>query len=189
MSTAGAPEVQHIHHAAYRCRDAEQTRWFYEDVLGMKLAAALSFKQTSGTEIDRDYMHLFFDMGGGGLLAFFDEPAGAREEKFKKTDGFEVHIAFSVDSEEKMLEFQRRLQEAGTTCVGPLDHGFCKSVYAYDPNGLQIEFAWNTGEYDAIMTEAGADAQNSMKKWTDRTRANKVETLGAAAIDARGKAA
>ena len=36
--------VHNMHHTAYRCRDAEQTRWFYEDVLGFKLAAAMIFE-------------------------------------------------------------------------------------------------------------------------------------------------
>ena len=42
-----------VHHAAYRCRDAEQTRWFYEDVLGLPLAAAMGFDpQASGVSDD-----------------------------------------------------------------------------------------------------------------------------------------
>ena len=40
--------INNIHHVAFRCRDAEQTRWFYEDVLGLKLAAAMSFDNLSG---------------------------------------------------------------------------------------------------------------------------------------------
>jgi catechol 2,3-dioxygenase-like lactoylglutathione lyase family enzyme len=39
-----------IHHLALRCRDAEQTRWFYEDVLGLKLAAALALENSPGTQ-------------------------------------------------------------------------------------------------------------------------------------------
>ncbi|MDB5672425.1 MAG: glyoxalase, partial [Alphaproteobacteria bacterium] len=29
--------VQSLHHFAYRCRNAEETRHFYEDILGMPL--------------------------------------------------------------------------------------------------------------------------------------------------------
>ena len=42
--------IKNFHHVAFRCRDAEQTRWFYEDILGLKLAAAMSFDNLSGTE-------------------------------------------------------------------------------------------------------------------------------------------
>lgn len=30
--------LQKLNHVAWRCRDAEETRHFYQDILGMKLA-------------------------------------------------------------------------------------------------------------------------------------------------------
>ncbi|MDA9661351.1 VOC family protein, partial [Gammaproteobacteria bacterium] len=57
--------IKNVHHVAFRCRDAEQTRWFYEDVLGLKLAAAMSFDHLSGTEKKIEYMHIFFEMLDG----------------------------------------------------------------------------------------------------------------------------
>ena len=38
---ASCPRLKHLHHVAFRCRDAEETRRFYEDLLGLKLAAGL----------------------------------------------------------------------------------------------------------------------------------------------------
>ena len=76
-------KITNIHHSAYRCRDAEQTRWFYEDVLGLKLKAALVLDEISGTDIPREYMHLFFEMPDGNFIAFFDEPNNATPESFK----------------------------------------------------------------------------------------------------------
>ena len=32
--------VRHVHHHAYACWDSEETRHFYEDILGMPLVAA-----------------------------------------------------------------------------------------------------------------------------------------------------
>ena len=55
-------EIEGVHHVAYRCRDAEQTRWFYEDVLGLKLAAAMSFDHISGTDKEMKYMHILVNM-------------------------------------------------------------------------------------------------------------------------------
>ena len=51
--------IKNVHHVAFRCRDAEQTRWFYEDVLGLKLAAAMPFDHLSGTDKKIEYMHIF----------------------------------------------------------------------------------------------------------------------------------
>jgi len=33
--------IKGLHHNAYRCRDSEETRIFYEDFLGLKLVSAL----------------------------------------------------------------------------------------------------------------------------------------------------
>ncbi len=66
--------LKHVHHSAYRCRDAEQTRWFYEDVLGLPLTLAMVFDEEPGTARKIDYMHLFFTMGDDHSIAFFDAP-------------------------------------------------------------------------------------------------------------------
>ncbi len=38
--------IKKLHHNAYRCRDSEQTRRFYEDFLGLPLAGTLEIKET-----------------------------------------------------------------------------------------------------------------------------------------------
>ena len=78
-----APAIKGMHHMAYRCRDAEETKKFYGDILGLKPAAALAFdKDPSGA--DRPYMHLFFEMGDGNYIAFFDAPSSADEDHFNR---------------------------------------------------------------------------------------------------------
>ena len=57
--TAVLRPLRNIHHLALRCRDAEQTRWFYEDILGLTLAAALCLENSPGTEKERPFLHLF----------------------------------------------------------------------------------------------------------------------------------
>ena len=106
--TAGTPQselkmIGNVHHAAYRCRDAEQTRWFYEEVLGLPLAAAMVFDHISGVEEKRDYMHLFFQMGDGNFIAFFDDPDTATDTSFERKDSFDVHLALEAESHEVML--------------------------------------------------------------------------------------
>ena len=182
-------ELKHIgnvHHAAYRCRDAQQTRWFYEEVLGLPLAAAMVFDQVSGTEENRNYMHLFFQLGDGNFVAFFDDPDTATEAKFERKDSFDVHIALEAESYEALLAWQERINNAGKTCLGPIDHGFVKSVYMYDPNGLHVEITCKTSQYEAILAEDAKLVESQMDEWTRRTRAQKVELFGAAALDRRG---
>ena len=40
-----APRISGMHHTAWRCRDAAETRWFYETVCGLEMEAALAFKE------------------------------------------------------------------------------------------------------------------------------------------------
>jgi len=191
-STALSPEtgelkmLGNVHHAAYRCRDAQQTRWFYEEVLGLPLAAAMVFDHISGSEDKRDYMHLFFQLGDGNFLAFFDDPDTASGDSFERKDSFDVHIALETDSYEELLAWQARINAAGKSCLGPVDHGFVKSVYMYDPNGLQVEITCKAPDYAAILAEDGAQVEDQMRRWTQKTRARKLEKFGAEALDKRG---
>jgi catechol 2,3-dioxygenase-like lactoylglutathione lyase family enzyme len=186
----GLRPINNTQHTAYRCRDAEQTRWYYEDVLGLKLAAALDFEEHSGVEGEaRKYMHLFFALGDGNLVAFFDDPDNVATDFFdKKMNGFDSHIAMEVDDMESLLAMQKRIQDAGITCLGPLDHGFAFSVYAYDPSGVQTELICKADNYDEIMTGAGQSAHQSIRDWSEKTRAKKEALFGAEALDMRGKA-
>lgn len=176
-----------VHHAAYRCRDAEQTRWFYEDVLGLPLAAAMVFDEIPGSGRKSDYMHLFFELADGNFIAFFDEPSTANVDHFFKKDSFDVHIAFEVGSREEMLAYQRRINAAGKGCLGPVDHDFVESVYMYDPNGIQIEITSKTADYDRIMSDDAAQAHDQLVSWTAKTRAVKEGLFGPDALNQRGK--
>ena len=181
--------IRNAHHVAYRCRDAEQTRWFYEDVIGLPLAAALVLEEIPGLNEPTPYMHLFFEMANGDMIAFFDEPQGATAEQFSRAHSFDRHIAFEVDGEDELLAWQERINNKGVSCLGPIDHGFVKSVYMYDPNGLQVEITTKSPEYDAIMADELSHARKQMAEWSKRSRKIKVEKFGAEAVDVRSRQA
>lgn len=174
-----------IHHLALRCRDAEQTRWFYEDILGLKLAAALSLEKSPGTEQDRPFMHLFLELGDANYIAFFDEPGRARPEHFELKDSYDIHIAFETDSRESMLAWMEKIKAAGDFIFGPIDHEFVESVYFFDPNGYALEITHKTMKHDAVLAKEERDARAQIAEWSARTRAMKVELFGAKAIDSR----
>jgi len=56
-----------------------------------------------------------------------------------------------AESEEAMLAWQARIAAAGKTCLGPVDHGFVRSVYMYDPNGIQVEITCRAPRYAEIL--------------------------------------
>lgn len=184
--------LKNVHHSAYRCRDAEQTRWFYEEVLGIPLAAALVADRDFGIPEDdgaRNYMHLFFQLPDGNFIAFFDQPDVSTEEHFTRADSFDRHIAVEAESYDDMIAWQKRIQSKGKTCLGPIDHGFCDSVYMYDPNGLQVEICAKRDNYDDILNEESQKVETLMAEWSANTRAQKEATFGKAALDKRGSLA
>lgn len=185
---AAAPALtplKHIHHLAFRCRDAEQTRWFYEQVLGLPLTLAMVFDEEPGTGRKVDYMHLFFQMADGNFIAFFDSPDDADEMMFRPKHAFDLHLAFEVDTLAELKAWRRRINQAGRPCFGPIDHELIHSIYMYDPNGIQVEITIKDADYDAIVAKDKAGVDEVMAAWNAKTRARKEQKFGAA-LDMRG---
>ena len=175
-----------IHHQAFLCRDAEQTRWFYEDIMGFKLVAALDFESSPGSGEPLEYMHLFFEMGNGDHMAFFDIPDDVDEEKFGYTSGFDQHIAFEVDTLEELESWKKHLNDKLGWASDPIDHDFVHSIYFYDPNGLALEITCRDENYEKIMKEDQRKAHNNLKLWTEKTREKKESKVGSEKLQERG---
>lgn len=190
MTTPAALKTLHnVHHFAFRCRDAEQTRWFYEDVLGLKLAIAFEEIMDFGENLGRprSFMHLFFEMGDGNYIAFFDEPDVSTPAHFERKDSFDVHIALEAENLDALLAWQKRINDMGKSCLGPIDHGFVHSVYMYDPNGLQVEITCRADNAADIVKEKYGAARAALDAFVAKTREQKLQTFGQKALDQRGK--
>jgi catechol 2,3-dioxygenase-like lactoylglutathione lyase family enzyme len=170
---AAPPPIQSIHHVAFRCFDAEETRSFYEDVMGMELAAALVFDEAPGDGAALEYMHLFFRMGDENFIAFFDLPDHLASQKFKSTSGFNRHIALRVRDHAEVEAVGARWREHGLKVEGPIDHGFVYSVYTYDPNGIQVEVTCPTSTHDQVLAEEQLQSRAALAEWTEKTRSKK----------------
>ena len=168
------PRILGMHHTAFRCLDAEQTRAFYENVVGLELAAALTFDEAPGSRDPLQYMHIFFRMGDGNFLAFFDLPDHLERVRFKQTSGFNRHIALKVAGDDELEVYRARFVAAGVPVEGPIDHGFVRSVYTTDPNGIQVEITCPTPEHDSLLAEEGLRARETLAKWTVETYARKA---------------
>jgi catechol 2,3-dioxygenase-like lactoylglutathione lyase family enzyme len=173
MADDAPPLIRGVHHTAFRCKDAEETRRFYQDVLGLPLKASLVFEEEPGTGRPLPYMHLFFQMGDGNYVAFFDVPGGVKPEKFKMKWGMDLHFAMEVASLEDVMAFKARLDAHAIPCFGPIDHHFVHSIYFYDPNGINVEITTRDPRHDAIMEEEAGNAAEMIRAWTQRTAAEK----------------
>jgi glyoxylase I family protein len=119
-----------IHHAAFVCKDVEQTIRFYQDFLGFPLVELVENRDYKGSS------HFFFDLGNGNLLGFFDFP-GHDHEPYQETIGALQHLAISVDAEQ-FAAAKAKLEQNRVEYLGP-DRGALDSLYFRDPNGMGIE--------------------------------------------------
>ena len=80
-----------------------------------------------------------------------------------------MHLALAV-SETTLDEIKRRLT-AENIAVRERDHGYCKSIYASDPDGLTVEFTADAANVAEIDKWQRATAHDSLKRWMagDRT--------------------
>ena len=87
------PPIRSLHHFAWRCRDAEETRHFYEDLLGLPLVYVVRLDNVPSTGEHCPYIHLFFAMTDGSYLAFFDLGDGIKAEPSPNTPAWVNHLA------------------------------------------------------------------------------------------------
>ena len=152
--------IKNLHHAAYRCRDSEETRAFYEDFLGLPLVNTLSIGTTkSGRETQ--VLHTFFEMADGSCIAFFEEPDAPFD--FKAQRDFDLHLALEVDYD-TLATMLAKGKAAGMETRGPADHGFIQSIYFRDPNGYVIELAAPVGTAGE-NTRGPEDARAILADW------------------------
>jgi catechol 2,3-dioxygenase-like lactoylglutathione lyase family enzyme len=164
MSTSLA---QRLHHTAYVTKDQEATRAFYEDVLGFPLLATWSEADELFGAV-RVYCHTFFGLADGSALAFFQFADEADQELFDPAlapSPFR-HIAVKVDAAGQ-AEVERRLTAAGwkpeQTYV--LEHGYCRSLYTEDPNGMLLEFTLDVPEAEEMSARRAGDAHETLRRW------------------------
>ena len=153
--------IKGLHHNAYRCRDSEETRKFYEDFLGLPLANAFEIKTTL-TGRDTKVLHSFYRLGDGSFLAFFEAPGQPFE--FKDQHDFDLHIALEADRDtfEPLME---KAKARGIEIRGISDHKLFESIYFRDPNGYVIELAAKNETHDAGMDPAKNGARNTLNEW------------------------
>lgn len=164
---AGKIIPNRLHHTAYVSKDLEATRAFYEDVIGLPLVATWCEKdELFGKE--RTYCHCFFELADGSALAFFQfaDPDDQAEFGPDIPESPFIHIALHVDKDGQ-AELEKRIAAAGY--VAPqtyvLEHGYCRSVYIKDPNGMILEFTNDEPEALQLDQANRAKAHDELKRW------------------------
>ena len=128
-----------VHHLALVTTDMDATVRFYAGVLDARLVATIATDA---------FKHYFFDFGTGSTIAFF-EYKGQPVETFSKPAGVPFpqasqfdHLAIHLVDEDALLRLRDRLKTHGCEVTDVVDHGFLRSIYFNDNNGIALEASW-----------------------------------------------
>jgi catechol 2,3-dioxygenase-like lactoylglutathione lyase family enzyme len=139
MADDHLPRWAGVNHLALVTDNMDETVRFYHGVLGMPLV---------GTIAAGRMRHYFFRIGPQSTVAFF-QWAGDEVGRFEKPAGVPFtfpaqfdHVSFTLPDEAALDALRARLTEYGTEITDVVDHGFLRSVYFHDNNGIALEASW-----------------------------------------------
>lgn len=163
--TAIAARPTRMHHYAFVTSDLEKTRSFYEELIGLPLIATWA-EIDHLEDRDRVYCHAFFELADGSALAFFqfedpdhEIPAVPPETPF-------AHIALNCDSAiQNAVHDRLRAAGYGAEDVIIKDHGYCMSLYVYDPNGVRLELTADCEQMPDILAWQKTTAHETLRRW------------------------
>lgn len=161
------PPIQQLHHYAYRARDAEETRHFYEDILGLPLYHIIQSDVVPSTGEYCPYTHFFFRLQDGSFIAFFDLGDDQAAEPSPNTPKWVNHISFRVDSMQALKDMKVRLEAHGVEVLGITDHHIFHSIYFFDPNGIRLELTAQLAD-EFQMLEESKTAHARLAEWDAR---------------------
>ena len=162
-----ARPLKGLYHFAYPCRDAEETRHFYEDILGLPLVNCMLSERVPSTGEEQPYVHFFFKLGDGSYVAFFDLGGEEMPAPSPNTPDWVQHFAIETNSVEDVEAMRQRLAEHGIETTPLVNHGFVRSIYFFDPNGLRLEIAARTEE-PGFLAKAAGEAHATLDVWNRR---------------------
>ena len=156
-----------LHHTAYVSSNLEATRKFYEDLIGLPLLATwCESDMLFGAE--RTYAHCFFGLADGSALAFFQFVRPEDQKLFgpKMPDSPFHHIALNV-TKDVQAGIEKRLREGGYAepRIYILEHGYCRSLYVSDPDGMICEFTVDHPDVEKINAQKKTTAHADLKRW------------------------
>ncbi len=152
MDTPTAPA---LHHLAFACRDLEETHAFYTDIMGFRLVHA------EVSHVRDGYLkHVFYDIGDGSCIAFFYLQGAGEPEEYDTAISTGLGLPVWVNhvalrgTPELVAGLRERLDRHGRSADFELDHGWSKSFYIVDPNGILMEFCVDDPGFVADEEEA-----------------------------------
>ena len=175
--------VHQLHHFAHRAKDAEETRHFYEDILGLPMYHIIQSDVVPSTGEYCPYTHFFFRLQDGSFIAFFDLGDDEAALPSPNTPSWVNHISFRVDSVQHLQDMKDRLEAHGVSVLGITDHHIFKSIYFFDPNGVRMELTAQLADAFQMLQESKT-AHARLDEWTARKQQWRAERAAGKAAGA-----
>jgi glyoxylase I family protein len=173
--------INGLHHFAYRCKDAEETRHFYEDILGLPLYHIIQSDVVPSTGEYCPYTHIFFRLTDGSCVAFFDLGDDQAAQPSPNTPGWVNHLALQVGSVEALERMKARLTAHGIEVLGVTDHHIFKSIYFFDPNGIRLELCAQLASPEQMHKDQ-QHAHAQLDAWTARKQQWRAQRAAGKAV-------
>ena len=153
-----------VNHIAFPIASTAAAHEFYTKILGCKLIGAVREDHIPSTGEDIGFLHSFYAMANGAAIAFF-EIEGFNGEFDGNAPKFARHLAMNVDSMDELLDYKKRLEDAGVSVIGVTDHeGIWQSIYFFDPNGIRLELTY---QVRPLAEQDAAQAEIEVQKWIE----------------------
>ena len=163
-----------LNHAAWVTPDAAATTDFYTRIMGMELASTVLDDSVPSTGEAIPYFHIFFRMGDGSTLAFFEAP-GVPPPSKPSHPAYDIfnHIALEAKDSAEVMRWYEWLKSQGVDVIGPTDHkGLILSIYFHDPAGIRLEI---TTPLDTQWNRHTEKGYADLKLWEDAKAQAKAE--------------
>jgi catechol 2,3-dioxygenase-like lactoylglutathione lyase family enzyme len=146
-------KVDGLHHLAITTANMKEQIEFFTDKLGMELVALYWMHGVPNT------WHGFLRLNDESSIAMVCNPEiGQIKTAMGETHagnpggncapGVMQHLALRVKNHDELLAMRDRLREKGVPVVGPMDHGFCVSIYFAGPENLVLELSYSNEPID-----------------------------------------
>jgi catechol-2,3-dioxygenase len=124
-----------IHHLAISTNQMRDQLEFFTDVLGAELKALYWMHGIEGT------YHGFVRLNDFCSIAFVQGPKVSDGDNTRNISGAMQHVAFNVPTYDDLLGMRDRIRDRGMNVFGPVNHGFCQSIYFAGLEGMMLEVA------------------------------------------------
>lgn len=162
-----------LHHLAVTTADIKTQIAFFSDVLGTELVALYWMHGVKGA------WHGFVKLNDTCSIAFVQSPDIAKVKPeigvthsgnagAPCAPGIMQHLALNVKDDAELLAMRDRIRSRGIIVFGPIDHGFCKSLYFAGPEHMTLEIATQYRILDAptwidpeVLASLGVSAEET----------------------------